>query len=923
MKISLVQCPCWAIFTPPYRIAVLTAYLRNRGHQVYVKDLNIELYHEKKSKYADGWVDTNHLFWMEPDSVSNFIFDHSELITKKVDEILNTDAEVIGFSIQEDSEYVAREVAKRIKEKDRKKIIVFGGPQASRVNNGYQLAKLDYVDFVVQGESEITLEEIIRRLERKENINFCVGTILKQNEKVVDCGDRPLISDLNSLPFADFSDFDFSKYSNPFRLPISFSRGCPSRCIYCNERPYWKRFRFRKAESVVSEIKYQIERISGIKHLDFHDSLINGAPKELERFCDLIIAEGLKIRWNSFAAVSKYMTYDLLLKMKRAGCVNLIYGLETGSYRVMMKIGKVLARGANIDQVIRDTHKVGIEGSLNFMFGFPGETEEEFQETLDFLSRNKKYIYEVNPTPGFCNFHKGSYAYEHPDEFDIILGEGGSYWESKDGTNTYPVRLERFERFLKKANELGIKSAYPGTQLKDRDRMLGYYYFQKKEWGKAISHLKEAVKQQSKNEERRLFLAKSLAFAKSDKEAKEAFEEVIKIKLSKKDSLEAQSVAEEAKTMGIILDPDPSEKENTLSPTKSTSDHNKNGLICIHPFTFLNFSPNGDVSTCPCPHHLKYRLGNIKYNTIAEIWNSDTARQIRRKIYAGEWQDICKPICPFIIDYRRSNKVIKYEELEKNEFLSPALIEEIRTGKDYLKSPPTHFQPDISTNASTLCNLHCIMCDVHQTKNDPALGKKLWADLKHYLPTAKYIELAGWGEPLVRPETRELLINYHGPAEFRLTTNGLLLPKYWEKIKHQKFPWLKISIDAATKETYEKIRLGAKWEDLITALNLVKQNRDKFPFVMINMTVMRNNYKEIPQFINLAESYGFDCLFHAIHSGKNEPDILWGDENIFELNNTKALAELRNIVINENSKKRNIEIYWLNLPYYLKIKELK
>ena len=209
------------------------------------------------------------------------------------------------------------------------------------------------------------------------------------------------------------------------------------------------------------------------------------------------------------------------------------------------------------------------------------------------------------------------------------------------------------------------------------------------------------------------------------------------------------------------------------------------------------------------------------------------------------------------------------------------------------------------------------MCDVHQTRSDPAVGKKLWADLKQYLPTAKYIMLAGWGEPFVRPESKELLLNYHGPAKFHITTNGLLLPKYWEKIKHQKIPWLKISVDAATQETYEKIRMGAKWGELLAALNLIEQNRDKFPFVMINMTVMRSNYKEIPQFIDLAESYGFDCLFHPIHSGKDEPEILWGDENIFELNDTKALAELKNIVINENSKKRRIGVRWLSLPYYL------
>jgi len=335
---------------------------------------------------------------------------------------------------------------------------------------------------------------------------------------------------------------------------------------------------------------------------------------------------------------------------------------------------------------------------------------------------------------------------------------------------------------------------------------------------------------------------------------------------------------------------------------------NKQGIICIFPFTSMSFLFNGSTWNCTCPNWPKYNIGNIKHNSIAGLWNSDTARWIRRKMYEGEWQDICKPTCPIIVDYLRSNKFIKYEDLEKIELLSPELINEIRTKKDYLESPPVYFQPDISS----ICNLRCIMCGANQTKDDPAIQKKLWAELEHYLLTAKEIFLTGWGDPFARPDTRELLINYKGPAKFRILTNGLLLPKYWEQIKHQKFVSLSISTDAATKETYEKIRVGGKWEDLLKVLALVKQNKDRFRYSMLNMTVMRSNYKEIPQFIDLSESYGFNCFFQSL-CGK------FGNENIFELKDTTAIDELKEIVINETLKKRSIIVLWGTLLPYLNI----
>ena len=339
---------------------------------------------------------------------------------------------------------------------------------------------------------------------------------------------------------------------------------------------------------------------------------------------------------------------------------------------------------------------------------------------------------------------------------------------------------------------------------------------------------------------------------------------------------------------------------------KGATTNDNEGLICLHPFYSMCIFQNYNIYNCVCLDWIKQSIGDLKTNSLYECWNSEIARYIRRKMYSGEWQDICNPICPIIIEYVHSHKLIKYEDLDTIEALTPALIAEIRARKDHLKSPPTLFKLD----NSNVCNLHCIMCSREVFKDNPLLQKKLMTDLQNYLPSAKKLILCGVGDPLARPDTRDILMNHKGSIKFDIISNGLLLPKYWDKIKHQKFGTLIISVDAATKETYEKIRAGGRWENLLQSLSLIKKNSGAFEDIIINMTVMRSNYKEIPLFIDLAESYGFNVLFHGIRGA-------YPDENIFEPKDLDAINELKRIVVNESNKKRSINVSLDEIVIYL------
>jgi hypothetical protein len=99
------------------------------------------------------------------------------------------------------------------------------------------------------------------------------------------------------------------------------------------------------------------------------------------------------------------------------------------------------------------------------MFGFPRETEEDFEETLNFLSRNKEFFAQVHPSETFCCIDPGTYLFSHPEEFGVSNCYHSLFWESTDGKNIYPERLKRHQIFCALANSLKIPLSPGGPKI--------------------------------------------------------------------------------------------------------------------------------------------------------------------------------------------------------------------------------------------------------------------------------------------------------------------------------------------------------------------------------------------------------------------------------------------------------------------------
>jgi len=169
--------------------------------------------------------------------------------------------------------------------------------------------------------------------------------------------------------------------------------------------------------------------------------------------------------WDGQATAHRVMNKRpwLLEKMARAGCTDLTYGLESFSNEVL----DVMQKGYTEDvavETLRLTHEAGMTTGINMICGFPGETEEAFQDTLDALERHRAIIDRVTSL-SVCAVVPGSPLWTEHERFGITLPPPGHYheWQTLDGTNTLPIRIDRHARMQEKVKELGLCAVVQST----------------------------------------------------------------------------------------------------------------------------------------------------------------------------------------------------------------------------------------------------------------------------------------------------------------------------------------------------------------------------------------------------------------------------------------------------------------------------
>ncbi len=293
---------------------------------------------------------------------------------------------IIGFSVVTANMSSVARMSAQIKKISPKTLIVVGGfhPSAlpAETINNYKA-----IDIAVIGEGEFTMLDLCDC----DNLSGIKGICYRDEEGRVKINEaRPLIEDLDALPFALFENLPVDRYgylSLGNALPVLSGRGCPYNCTFCSSNVINKRrCRFRSPAKFVDELEYLTSKFK-IKKFVFCDESFTFNKQRIIKICEEIINRNLGISWSAMMRVDN-LSAELLKMMKKAGCRMIEIGVESADKTVLEKTNKRIS----LEQVIEAVNlanKVKLEINAFFILGLPFETPESIAKTIEFSKRLK------------------------------------------------------------------------------------------------------------------------------------------------------------------------------------------------------------------------------------------------------------------------------------------------------------------------------------------------------------------------------------------------------------------------------------------------------------------------------------------------------------------------------------------------------
>ncbi|MGE5838390.1 MAG: radical SAM protein [Deltaproteobacteria bacterium] len=299
--------------------------------------------------------------------------------------------EVIGFSVLHGNRWGAIEIARTAKQLDSKIKIVFGGIGATCLWE-HLLTHFAEVDVVVLGEGERSFLNLIRHFENKQDqgIGEIRGIAYRKQGKPFKTKEPGPIKNLDRLP-VPAKHFTYQH--------LSSSRGCAWNCTFCGSPQFWGRnIRWRSPEKFVEELEMLFRK--GVTFFYFSDDTFTMKPGRVIEICKGIIERNLKIAWYAISRVDQ-VDEGMLSWMRRAACIQVSYGVESGSEKIRRALGKPV-KAEQIKRAFSLTTRYGILSRAYFIYGAPGETWETIQETIDLMDKIKPlsaifYILDVFP----------------------------------------------------------------------------------------------------------------------------------------------------------------------------------------------------------------------------------------------------------------------------------------------------------------------------------------------------------------------------------------------------------------------------------------------------------------------------------------------------------------------------------------------
>lgn len=330
--------------------------------------------------------------------------------------LLEQEPDLVGIMTDADSYHHVVRITQALKERRAGLITVLGGPYASAVHRE-TLDAFPSVDYIVRGEGELAFEQLLLSLRGPADLAN-VGNLTWRTPRgdVRANAELPLISNLDMLPWPDLSRIELAGEDIIY---VEIGRGCPFRCNFCFTAPYWKRkHRIKSAERVIAELKY-FRDCYGRTDFNFTHDLLTTDRRWVLDFCRKAAAEDLGTTWTCSSRTDT-IDPEQISWMRRAGCRDIYFGIETGTPEMQEAIDKHLDL-AESRAIVRAAAEEGIGATVGFIAGLPGETASSLKGTLDeafhYLSVDGTTVHLFGFQP-----YKGSSHFERL-EHDLVLDD--------------------------------------------------------------------------------------------------------------------------------------------------------------------------------------------------------------------------------------------------------------------------------------------------------------------------------------------------------------------------------------------------------------------------------------------------------------------------------------------------------------------
>jgi hypothetical protein len=494
-RILLIKPPFFSPWTPPLGIALISAYLKGHGYEVDCFDFNPDsklwgTHHQyfavlqskdgvsKREGYSKLWWVLNahmlaHANGANASEITRVLKSvvplyrlpcddaliqellpivdrYFERLAELIDNIDLSDVKLVGTSTYSTSLASSLFFLRRIKERFPQVITVIGGgvfadDLAFGSDNLQTLVdEYSFIDHVILGEGELLLHRLLEGElagERVISISSIKGQTLNMKE----------------VPLPDFSDFNLDRYQH---LTIEGARSCPFQCKFCSETVQWGDYR-KKSQGQLADQVVQLSQRYRNRSFFMGDSLMN---PYIAGFASDLLERQSDILYDGYLRADKPVAdHKRVKEWARSGLYRVRLGIESGSEHVLQMMDK-MTTPATISAVLKSLADAGVRTTTYWIVGYPGETKEDFQETLDFIAEHHRHIYELEAHP-YKYYPYGQigsrlfccYSLYDDEVTDLIKFRE---WELAAGEPGRDEKFDRLSRISQLAVDLGIPNIY-------------------------------------------------------------------------------------------------------------------------------------------------------------------------------------------------------------------------------------------------------------------------------------------------------------------------------------------------------------------------------------------------------------------------------------------------------------------------------